>query len=752
MRRMREREGAGACAGGWRALAAAASTGGMVAAMGAAQAQNALEIGQYGDPLPEWRIDGSNTFRAEQSGVAGDASANPNPDNAFDFFNEVNLNLERRYSPWNFLRGSFDGVVNSSEFRSAQRGFVPERANLTWTKGDGSVPLRAEGGDFFGFYTFRTLQRALKGGQLELQPQVPWLDGFHSLQFSSGSNQQTYVGSAFENWFDDYFNGVSWLTENGGSTWSASMVHGYRQADGATPDRHQVTGSVAGVHERRVGTQILSFEGEMALLNGDIGNAGAGETDALDYSMLAQVSGRSEGSPLTYSFRFDQTGAEFLPNGGVVSSDRRTFDLRAGYRLDNGLALRGRLQQFTDAFTRANSTDTQVAGVTVSGPLRLSESRTVSMTWDSFLQDVENDNSTTETLTASSRLGLSAPITGGWTGRANLFYQHTDDQVANTLATTREVALNATHGLELGGFRGSITPGVLWRLIKGAGNDEADFGATLAANMFRGNHSLNANYRFLFQDQEGNNVLETASHTLSANYAYRTGPHSFGTQVDLFHRQPEPGGFTSAYRVGVFYTLAFQKATAEDRQAAQAAVSPSLVPIVDGEFPAELDLIDMAPGMSLAEARGRLQAAGITGGVEQPGAVVFQAAYLPQIANPQRIALLHDGARLVKSAAIFDLVATGDPIGVQQVFQDIQRILIQRYGTPQVFERGEFGADFEAQINNNELIRISEWRTPEGTLRLGLPRRTDGTVRIELQFASRFPPPGQTRWSVEQVF
>lgn len=737
---------------GWCALLLTGTVGAFVAVQDEATAQDVVEIGQYGDPLPEWRIDGTNTFRAEQSGVAGDASANPNPDNAFNFFDEVHLNLERRYSPWNFLRGSFDGVVNSSEFRSANRGIVPERANLTWTKGDGSVPLRAEAGDFFGFYSFRTLQRALKGGQLELQPQVGWLDGTHSLQFSSGSNQQTYVGSAFENWFDDYFNGASWLTENGGSTWSFSLVHGFRQADGATPDRNQVTGSFAGVHDRRVGSQILSFEGEMALLNGDIGNGGAGQTDALDYSMLAQVSGRSESSPLTYSFRFDQTGAEFQPNGGVVSSDRRTFDLRAGYRLENGLALRGRLQRFTDAFTRANSTDTQVAGVTVSGPVRLSDSRTVSMTWDSFLQDVENDNNTTETLTASSRLGLSAPIASGWTGRANLFYQHADDQVANTLATTREVALNATHGLELGGFRGSVTPGLLWRLIKGAGNDEADFGATLAANMFRGNHSLNANYRFLFQDQEGNNVLETVAHTLSANYSYRTGPHSFGTSVDLFHRQPEPGGFTSAYRVGVFYTLAFQKATAEDRQAAQAAVSPSLIPIAEGNFPAELDLIDLTPGMPLAEARGRLQAAGISGGVEQPGAVVYQAAYLPQVANPQRIALLHDGARLVKTAAVFDLVATGDPIGVQQVFQDIQRILIQRYGTPEVFERGEFGADFVQQINSNELIRISEWRTPEGTLRLGLPRRTDGTVRIELQYAGRFPPPGQTRWSVEQVF
>ncbi|MDF1719396.1 MAG: hypothetical protein P1U65_01850 [Minwuia sp.] len=723
-----------------------------LALAGTVNAQESLEIGHSADPLPEWRVDGTNTFRAEQSGVAGDASANPNPDNAFNFFDDVHLNLERRYSPWNFLRGSFDGVINSSEFRSAQRGIVPERANLTWTKGDGRVPLRAEFGDFFGFYSFRTLQRALKGGQVELQPQIGWLDGAHSLQFSSGANQQTYVGSAFDNWFDDYFNGASWLTEDGGSTWSASLVHGFRQADGATPERNQVTGSVAGVHERRVGSQILSLEGEVALLNGDIGNGGAGETGALDYSMLAEISGRSEGSSLTYSFRFDQTGAEFRPNGGVVAADRRTFDLRGGYRLDNGLALRGRLQQFTDSFTRANSTDTQVAGLTIAGPIRLTDSRSVSMTWDSFLQGVANDNNTTETLTGSSRLGLSAAIASGWTGRANLFYQQVENSVADTLATTREVALSATHGIEFAGFRGSVAPGVLWRLITGAGNDETDVGATLAANLFRGGHTLGANYRLLLQDQEGTNNVETLAQTLSTSYAYRSGPHTFGSSIDLFHRQPEPGGFTSAYRVGVFYTLAFQKATAADRQERAAAVSPSLVPIVDGDFPGELDLIDLTPRMALAEARGRLAAAGITGGVEEPGAVVYQSAYLPQIANPQRLALLHDGNRLVKAAAIFDLVATGDPIGAQQVFQDIQRLMIQRYGTPAVFERGEFGADFVDRINANSLIRVSEWRTPDGVLRLGIPRRTDGTVRIELQYAARFPPPGQTRWSVEQVF
>ncbi len=126
------REGAGRMGVRLRPLVVA---GAAAVALEGASAQEALEIGQYGDPLPEWRIDGTNTFRAEQSGVAGDASANPNPDNAFDFFDEVHLNLERRYSPGISCAGSFDGVVNSSEFRSANRGIVPERANLDLDQG-----------------------------------------------------------------------------------------------------------------------------------------------------------------------------------------------------------------------------------------------------------------------------------------------------------------------------------------------------------------------------------------------------------------------------------------------------------------------------------------------------------------------------------------------------------------------------------------------------------------------------------------
>ena len=71
---------------GWCALLLTGTVGAFVAVQDEATAQDVVEIGQYGDPLPEWRIDGTNTFRAEQSGVAGDASANPNPDNAFNFF------------------------------------------------------------------------------------------------------------------------------------------------------------------------------------------------------------------------------------------------------------------------------------------------------------------------------------------------------------------------------------------------------------------------------------------------------------------------------------------------------------------------------------------------------------------------------------------------------------------------------------------------------------------------------------------
>jgi tRNA threonylcarbamoyl adenosine modification protein (Sua5/YciO/YrdC/YwlC family) len=51
----------------------------------------------------------------------------------------------------------------------------------------------------------------------------------------------------------------------------------------------------------------------------------------------------------------------------------------------------------------------------------------------------------------------------------------------------------------------------------------------------------------------------------------------------------------------------------------------------------------------------------------------------------------------------------------------------------------------------DQFIRLPEWRTPEGTIRFGIPRRLDRIVRMEVQIARSFPDPTQTRWSFDDL-
>ena len=66
-------------------------------------------------------------------------------------------------------------------------------------------------------------------------------------------------------------------------------------------------------------------------------------------------------------------------------------------------------------------------------------------------------------------------------------------------------------------------------------------------------------------------------------------------------------------------------------------------------------------------------------------------------------------------------------------------------------EQGQISAAFAADVNAARLIRLSEWRTPAGTIRLGIPRRLDRRVRIEVQLAPSFPSSRETLWSIEAV-
>lgn len=134
-------------------------------------------------------------------------------------------------------------------------------------------------------------------------------------------------------------------------------------------------------------------------------------------------------------------------------------------------------------------------------------------------------------------------------------------------------------------------------------------------------------------------------------------------------------------------------------------------------------------------------------------AIVFEERFLEALFERQRIVLLATQNRqwLDRAAVIISTDRSRGAPGLQTQFTRTQNELIRLYGSPRTFEDGVFGPDAFQAISDGRLIRLAEWRLPEGVLRLGIPQRTDGVVRIEIQYAKRFPPSSDTRWSLEGV-
>ena len=80
----------------------------------------------------EWEISGSNTARYEYYDTDGEASASPYQFDGEQYFDEFNVNISRRFSPYETLRGQVYGVMNHSDYRFGEDGFTAERVNLLY--------------------------------------------------------------------------------------------------------------------------------------------------------------------------------------------------------------------------------------------------------------------------------------------------------------------------------------------------------------------------------------------------------------------------------------------------------------------------------------------------------------------------------------------------------------------------------------------------------------------------------------------
>ena len=690
--------------------------------------------------LPQWQISGSNTMRSDYYINKGDETQSPYPYTSVKSYDEFNINFSKKNNQYDTWRGEIFGVLNGSPYRNNYYGVVPERLNLTKEKGDIPVPFRLEMGDIFSYYTYRTMQTSLKGAQLDLQP------------FQDSTRKHSIIittGAQIASWrdfqpSDSYFNGASYLLDDPVfGKYSLNFVYNTRQgnADETTAWRSQMVYSIAGSNTVTIGNQKILLEGELSKFSGDHDGFTGPESgqDRNDKGIFFQGSGKSKW-PLTYRVRYEEYGRDYRPVGATVSTATRNMEGHLGWQFPMGYQLRGRAQKLRDGLESDNPTDTIVYGINLTGPLG---------SIDMFMQDATNKDRTTDALTNNVNINLNIPKIANWTARVGYQYQNMYNRVPGSNDNeVNQFSVNADHALSFRNINGSITPGFVVRKINNPTSRAWEVNPTIALGLRTGQHSLDYNLSWYDQRRLIANNPDVGTTTQSLNYRYTTKKYIFGVECSSGYRVPDPGRSTDYYKLGAFFTYYFEKQPI--------AVKPVKTDIakadIPGPSPISTDISFFTPGIKINDVVETLKKSNIVKPVSEDGLLIYETRVIEEIELRQRLALIHQNDRLKKSAIIIDFGITDKPGDMMQTFQRIRSILLDKYGTPTNFyERGTVTANLLNDIRNGNFIRITEWAKPGGVIRFGMPRRLDGQIRMEIQFAEGFPPYGETLWSVEEV-
>ena len=699
------------------------------------------------DFLPNWTISGTNTLKFEWYGHGGDTTSSPYQQGVDEqFFNALDLNLSRTVSPYERWQTRFFGVLNQSDYRANVKGLIAERFTISQEKGDFLLPYRIEAGDYFGFFTPRTLQRSLKGLQLEFQPLQSLAGERHSLQFLAGSSLQNYREGDFDS---DVYYGATWMIEQRSRRLSLNLVHNRQDSNGAIARAalNQTVASLAFNQHHSILAQTLDMDAELAWFEGEIpGNSPMSQESEESLGYFFNIRGRSQTVPLRYSYRFEQYGEHFRPNGGAVSTDRRTHDLRANWQFASGINSQLRLQGFTDGLKSGNATDTRLAGVNLTGPIALPWWKGMNVSLDAFVQEIRNDDVTIDNLNRVVNFNLTAPLFGRWSARSGVLIQDQGDQSSNGDSDSRSQSYTVefSHPLAIANLRGGISFGTAYRDVD-SNSSSTQISPNFSLNLYGGPHRFQVSTRSSIQDFLNSGSNDIDNYNMGLSYEFRIGRHTLRFEGDLARRDPDRGRETDSYRVGMSYIFTFSRPPVKK---VHIPTAPLAKPTPTHR---ELRLAYLPPGSPMTEIHQRLIETHHRDGVSIGNAQVFEVRMFPEFSQRQRLVLVIEGDRLLKSAVLIDLDPNGDLVSIRETYERLRSILSKRHGAPHTFEEDEFTANLFNDVNNDRFIRISEWSTPHGTLRLGIPRRLDGQVRIELQHAESFPPPSQTLWSVEEI-
>ncbi|MFA5757096.1 MAG: hypothetical protein WC883_08185 [Smithellaceae bacterium] len=686
----------------------------------------------------DWKINGSNTLRVDYYGNSGDETQATYPFTGLRSYDELNLNFSKSVSKYDTWRGEITGVLNNSPYRSNYYGIVPERLNLTKTKGDSLIPLRLEMGDIFSYYTYRTLQSSLKGVQLDLQP-FQNSGSRHSFIITSGARQSSWRNFHLQ---DSYFNGASYMIDNAKfGKFSLNAVQNSRQADEqqASLSRSQLIYSAAGNAIVKAVNQKLLLEGELSRFTGDHDGWDGPESGQKqsDNGLFFQGSGSSNW-PLTYRVRYESYGRDYRPSAASVSPATKNAEGHLGWRLPKGYQMRARAQKTTSNYEMNNPTDTIVYGFNLNGPLG---------SLDAFGQDISSDDKATDRITGTVSANINIPAIIGWKSRLGCQIQDLSDRIAGGVdVKTRQISFSADRSVHFGSFSGSVTPGILYRQTESPTAKTDELLPTLIVGLKSGPHSLDYNLSWSDLQRPYDGGVDVGTVNQGFNYRYTTERSVLGVEILYGQRDPDPGQKTGSYKLGAYWTFYFDKPAKTTTGRKPKPEEQALVQDSESAIPAlvNVDIAALIPGMKIEKAVELLKAKGIVNPVRDDVYLTYETRVLEEIEQRQRLVLIQENKILKKALVIIDFGAIDRPEDMLQTYQLVQSILLDKYGNPtSVTSRGELTQTFFQDVRDGKFVRSNDWERPGGKLRFCIPKRLDGMVRLSIEFAVSFPPPAE---------
>jgi hypothetical protein len=360
-------------------------------------------------------------------------------------------------------------------------------------------------------------------------------------------------------------------------------------------------------------------------------------------------------------------------------------------------------------------------------------------------------NSVSKSLNAN----LSKSLSPNLSARAGLFYTNSRDR--NNAATGMNTTLQYNGGLDYRFKRaelsGSVSPGfTARRLLQQPNPGRWDFTPTLNSSLSYGHHQFSL---ALSKLDQSSTIANGGVDTMTAGFNYRfTRPvYTLGVDANWYDRQPDNVGtvWTNAWRFGAYVTINFDKPVRRVAMARPQTVTDA-APAASAIERMLFDIAALKPGMKVEQAMRQLADAGLGKPSDEAGILIWYSQLLRDIDEQQRLAIETGDGRIIRSALIIDPYAQNDVAAIRALFERLRRELMMAYGQPDsFFETGDFTPQLASELASGRFIRVMEWQRDGGVLRFGIPRRLDGQIRMELQFAPGFASLKETLWSMEQV-